>query len=87
MSKSPFDLDPHSNSMVGDLCSQCGTYHDSAVCPYQPFDQPGTAVPQPDMVPGKIEFGPPVTLNGVTPGEQAILDKLDKILRAIRNIQ
>ncbi len=67
------------------LCSLCGTYHGSAVCPIQT-----TAVPQPDMVPGKIEFGysgPPATLNGITPGEQAILDKLDKILRAIRNLQ
>lgn len=64
-------------------CSLCGNYHGSAVCPLQ-IPPPSTAVPQPQTV-GKVEFGE-ATLNGLSFGEQQISDKLDQIIKLLRQV-
>lgn len=55
-------------------CSICGTSHDTTACP--PVG----------VVVGNIAFEhrlAPATLNGMTPFEQAILEKLDALIAAV----
>ena len=79
MSHNPYKIGNHSPL---NLCSLCGQFHGSAVCPMQE-DRPSTAVPQPGMIPGRVTLGN-ATLNGITMGEQAIIDKLDEIIRILQ---
>jgi len=53
-------------------CVFCGQYHPySPVCPTPNLPEPQEAWE--------------TTLNGLTPGEQAIMDKLNEILKELRN--
>ncbi len=62
------------------ICSLCGQYHGSAVCPMT-FPQPTTAVPQPITAPATDNMT--MTLNGVSLGEQQIIDRLDEIIKLL----
>ena len=61
--------------MSGMPCQICGQYHDTTACPritYEP--EPATAV----------QYGQ-CTINGLTFGEQQIVEKLDKIIKLLES--
>lgn len=59
-------------------CYLCGTHHDTAACPTFVPIEPTTAVPQPAPAVGGV------TLNGMSVGEQQIIDKLNEIIKLLR---
>jgi len=61
--------------MINALCQICGTYHDTSVCPQVTY----TAEPRPTPQVGSVTF------NGVSLGEQQIIDKLNEILKLLKD--
>ena len=54
-------------------CTICGQNHETTACP----------PPQNPEPPQNRWQDPPALLNGVTPGEQMIIDRLDKLIELI----